>query len=116
MCLQCHEHLSDDTVYEQLAGVYSDSFDNSEFTRINSTSVSHFIIAASGYNGTKVRDISIKVIDKYKNWLNSNLDKILNDDLTPKNIENKLNYLKENSIESCDRDTIINYINKLDII
>jgi len=46
MCLQCHEHLSDDTVYEQLAGVYSDSFDNSEFTRINSTSVSHFIIAA----------------------------------------------------------------------
>ena len=46
MCLQCHEHLSDDTVYDQLADVYSDSFDNSEFRLINATSVSHFIIAA----------------------------------------------------------------------
>ena len=48
MCLQCHEHLCDDTVSEQLASVCSDSFDNSEFTLINSTGVNYLIIAASG--------------------------------------------------------------------
>jgi hypothetical protein len=44
MCLQCHEHLCD----YQMANVYSDSFDNSEFTLINSTGVNYLIIAASG--------------------------------------------------------------------
>jgi len=41
MCLQCHEHLCDDTIYDQMANVYSDSFDNSEFTLINSISVNN---------------------------------------------------------------------------
>ena len=45
--------------------------DNGEkhFNIYNSTSISHIIIAASGFNGSSVRDKGLKVLENYNNWL-----------------------------------------------
>ena len=47
MCLQCNLGLSDEIILKQL----NEALGKNEFTKYNSTSISHIIISTSGYNG-----------------------------------------------------------------
>ena len=54
MCLQCHLSLSCNDLYNQLKNLKEE-----DFQYINDTSISHFLIASTGFNGIKVREIAI---------------------------------------------------------
>ena len=60
MCLKCHLGLSDSIVCSEM----QEELDNGtiNFNIYNSTSISHIIIACSGYNGLEVRNKAIKVL------------------------------------------------------
>jgi hypothetical protein len=113
MCLQCHRGISDEHILQELNSLIDNKFDTNEFKLINSTSISHFIIAASGYNGTNIKNLSIKVLEKYNNWLMLNSNKTINTNLSYDKILNIISYLKHNSTESYNLDNLVNYLNKL---
>ena len=62
MCLDCHTSLSDEKIKNDLntAG---------HFSVFNSTSISHIIIASTGYNGNDVRNIGINLLSNYNKFL-----------------------------------------------
>ena len=57
MCIQCHMNLSDEELLEQLSNITYQDMDE-----LNETSIFHFIIAASGFNGPVVRVKAKKVL------------------------------------------------------
>lgn len=59
MCLRCHSTLTHDHVYTDLIDIDNVNFHTNIFGKMNSTSISHCVIASSGYNGTKVRELGI---------------------------------------------------------
>ena len=75
MCLQCHLGLSVEQVSTQL----HEQLDTPGYIKYNSTSISHFIIAASGYNGLDVRNNAITLLNNYNDWLILNPNCILHD-------------------------------------
>ena len=75
MCLKCHLGLSDETVSSSLQEQLDK--DTDDYPKYNSTSISHFIIAASGYNGLDVRNKAIILLQKYNDWLTLNPNNIL---------------------------------------
>lgn len=64
MCLYCYINLSDVEIFEQI-----NSSTSEEFKLWNSCSLNHMLIASSGYNGDEVRNIAIRVLSEYFNWL-----------------------------------------------
>tara|TARA_Y100000996_G_C22021950_1_gene437139 strand:+ start:107 stop:439 length:333 start_codon:yes stop_codon:yes gene_type:complete len=108
MCLKCHLGLSDSNILNQMKNI-----ETHQFTECNSTSISHFIIAASGFNGKEVRKISIQVLENYYNWLKVNPEYILNDNLSLKHIEMIIKKIHTNSVEHHDQDQILYYLNDL---
>lgn len=59
MCIECHKHLSDETVIKQL----SEPNSIQEYMRLNMTSISHILIVMSGVNGEIARELALKKID-----------------------------------------------------
>lgn len=53
MCIQCHSSLSDQMVYDQITEQINTG--SKYYHLYNSTSISHFLIAAWGYNGMEVK-------------------------------------------------------------
>ena len=106
MCLQCHLGLSDETILKQLnKGIEKGPTD---FPIFNSTSISHIIISTSGYNGLKVRNVAIKFLIMYTNWLKNNtkyiLDKSLSQEILIPMIEKiKINQVNNKTIEDLDK-------------
>ena len=104
MCLQCHLGLSDKTILDQLQ--YSINEGNKNFYKYNSTSISHIIIATSGYNGLAVRNTAIELLKLYVDWIKLNPTYILDENSTPEKlmkIIKKDNPINDKSIESLEK-------------
>lgn len=87
MCFACHINLSDEQVYNSL------NIDDLKFYMWNSTSIFHIMIASSGFNGEKVRELGLKSLDKYYKWLLKNPTRA-SCGLGKRTMKNKINYLK----------------------
>ena len=108
MCLKCHLGLSDINILNQMKNI-----ETNQFAKCNSTAISHFIIAASGFNGEEVRNVSIQVLENYYNWLKINPEYILNDNLSLKYLEMIIKKIQTDSVEHHNRDKILYYLNDL---
>jgi hypothetical protein len=64
MCRECHMHIPDDIMLEQL----SDTLKNPHFKLWNTTSLSHILIAIEGYNGEKVHKIALILAEGFYEW------------------------------------------------
>ena len=102
MCIQCHMNLSDEELLEQLSEITYQDMDN-----LNETSISHFIIAASGFNGPVVRVKAKKVLFLVAEWLKKN--KISN--ISNQEINNYLEYIHQNECEHHNREMLMEYLN-----
>lgn len=69
MCLQCHQHMSNETVLQQ----FSDSLLNPQFKEWNDTSISHLCIAYIGTNGEECITIAKELLEAYIEWKKDNL-------------------------------------------
>ena len=104
MCLQCHLGLSDETILNQLQDAINKG--NIFFNEYNSTSISHIIIATSGYNGLAVRNTAIELLKMYVDWIKINPTYILDENSTPEKlmqIIKKDNPINDKSIESLEK-------------
>lgn len=88
MCIQCHSNLSDQMVFDQITKQINAG--SKYYHLYNSTSISHFLIAYSGYNGPEVKKKSEILLKKYINWLKENPRFIINQSLTPENLLKEL--------------------------
>ena len=113
MCIKCHIGLSDSIVCSNM----QDEIDNGSknFNIYNSTSISHIIIAASGFNGLNIRGKAIKLLENYKNWLFLNPKYVLNNDLTPNKIKILIEKIKNNKVKYHDSEKLEKYLNNLDL-
>ena len=96
MCLQCHLNLSSNDIYNQLKNLKEE-----DFQYINDTSISHFLIASTGFNGIKVREIAIQVIEKYIEW-SKDID-----------LPGKLVYIKNNLIKEGNMEELESYLSHI---
>lgn len=64
MCLQCHEHISDDELVEQL----KDSIKNPQFEKWNTTALSHVCIAIRGANGPEAHELALIDANNFYTW------------------------------------------------
>lgn len=104
MCLQCHLGLSDETILNQLQDAINKG--TSDFNEYNSTSISHIIIATSGYNGLALRNTAIKLLKMYLDWIKLNPTYILDENSTPEKlikIIEKGNPIKDKSLKSLEK-------------
>tara|TARA_Y100000996_G_C22105622_1_gene471714 strand:+ start:134 stop:472 length:339 start_codon:yes stop_codon:yes gene_type:complete len=108
MCLKCHLGLSDELVSSQLQEQLDK--DIPDFTKYNSTSISHFIIASSGFNGIDVRNKSITLLEQYNTWLHSNPNYILHQSLSPQYLTPMIEKIKNNNINHHAVDSLENYL------
>ena len=62
MCLKCHlgAYGNSERILPELVG-----FTDADFAKINSTSLSHFTIAATGYNGIEARNAAMGIIARF---------------------------------------------------
>lgn len=63
MCLKCHEGISDEMMIKTLEKVNKD-----EYTKWNTTSISHIKLAALGFNGPEARKLAIEVFKRFIEW------------------------------------------------
>ena len=112
MCLQCHSALTDDQIYTDLIDIDNVNFDTNIFGKMNSTSISHCVIASSGYNGTKVRELGIRILKKYNNWLLENPSMVLGERLSYDNNLKLIEKIESNFTNHRDLDHLVNYLNK----
>jgi|SaaInlStandDraft_2_1057019.scaffolds.fasta_scaffold330581_2 hypothetical protein len=96
MCLQCHLNLSSNDLYNQLKNLKEE-----DFQYVNDTSISHFLISSTGFNGIKVREIAIQVIEKYIEW-SKDID-----------LPEKLVYIKNNSIKEGNMEELESYLSHI---
>ena len=82
MCIKCHSSISNNIISKHLQEALDS--DGNDFLIYNSTSISHIIISASGFNGCDIRNKGIKLLNKYNEWLKSNPNYILEESLSPK--------------------------------
>ena len=61
MCIQCHQHISDEEMVRQLKG-------DPQFDKWNTTSISHMIIAGLGVNGEEAITLSINMLTKFLDY------------------------------------------------
>lgn len=66
MCLKCHSGISN----QQVIDSFQKTLIEPKFEVWNSTSISHIIIAACGYNGLTARKLALELLGKYMDWLN----------------------------------------------
>jgi hypothetical protein len=79
MCRDCHER---ETILEQLHEQWDSIQDNNaQFDKWNIISIFHMIIMMSGFNGEEVRELSIKIFEKFVDWYLLNNE----DEYFPKN-------------------------------
>ena len=64
MCLQCHSQIDDKLILSQL----QKEIKNPNYPGYNSTSISHFYLAAMGLNGLEARDTALFVLDNFIQW------------------------------------------------
>jgi len=88
MCIQCHSSLSDQMVSYQISEQINAG--SRYYHLYNSTSISHFLIAAEVYNGVEVKKKAEILLKKYINWLKENPGFIINQSLTPENLLKEL--------------------------
>ena len=108
MCLKCHLGLSDEMISSQLQEQLDK--DTNDYPKYNSTSISHFIIAASGYNGLDVRNNAITLLNKYNEWLTSNPKYILHQSLSPQHLIPMIEKIKNNQINHKTTDSVEKYL------
>ena len=72
MCLQCHQHLTDEEVIRQFSeSVSADGTVTAElakFDKWNTTSLSHVLITGLGYNGLVAQNLAIKIYSAFLDW------------------------------------------------
>jgi len=110
MCIRCHSNLNDENVKKSLLNIVEG---NAQFEVWNSTSVSHIIIAGTGYNGCEIRKLGIKSLELYNEWLINNPTKILHNTLNPTYIKKIIHNIKNTSIKHNNTDDLINKIDSI---
>jgi len=103
MCFQCHVKISDEQIINSLTE------DEMEFDKWNTTSISHTIIAGSGYNGKKAKKLAINILNDYLVWNSSQEKKIISD----KDLTNSLNYIKKYSTRHRNENKLLTYLSNL---
>ncbi|MFW9928858.1 MAG: hypothetical protein ACFFD1_05680 [Candidatus Thorarchaeota archaeon] len=103
MCLLCHINLSDIEIFEQI-----NSSTLEEFKLWNSTSLNHMLIASSGYNGDEVRNIAIRVLSEYFDWLQKTYQ------ISKKMLLNILIYIKSHPIHDKNKEQLNEYLQSLE--
>ena len=111
MCLKCHLGLSDDNISSQL----QEQLDKStpDFEKYNTTAISHFIIAASGYNGIKVRNEAITLLNQYNDWLKVNPNHILHQSLSPQYLTSKIEKIQNNHVDHHAKESLGAYFSNI---
>jgi len=66
------------------------------FSNFNLDKIIQLIISSSGYNGDKIRDISIKILENYNNWLKKNVSYTIDENVTHKKLLIIINNIKKN--------------------
>lgn len=109
MCYTCHIGLSDETILSQTQEQLNKG--STDYPDYNSTSISHFIISASGYNGLENRKKSITLLENFNKWLLLNpyytLDKSL---LSPIYLTPIIEKIKTNQITHHSKEQLQNYL------
>ena len=108
MCLRCHLGLSDKNIHTQMKNIKVDQLE-----KCNTCAISHFIIAASGYNGEEVRNVSIEVLENYRYWLKNNPECVLDDSLSLNNLDTKIKNIKKKSINLHSIPELCTYLSEL---
>lgn len=103
MCFQCHVKISDEQI------INSFTKDEMEFDKWNTTSISHIIIAGSGYNGKKAKKLAINILNDYLIWNSNQEKKIISD----KDLNNSLNYIKKYSTQHRNENKLLTYLSNL---
>ena len=108
MCLRCHFKLSDEEVYGKLNDVYK----NNNFDDINFVRIYNLLIAASGYNGKHVRELALKVLAQYREYLFKNPWNILYGILSVKDLERKVKFLISDETPKGNKALLVEYLNR----
>ena len=102
MCIKCHSSLSNELILKHLKEELDSGAKN--FSLYNSTSISHLIISASGYNGCDIRNKAITLLNKYNEWLILNPSYILEESLSSQYLMPMIERIKNNKIDHNDTD------------
>ena len=97
MCLKCHLEMKNDNILHQLNNINID-----DFSSLNSCSIDHLLIAASGFNGNNIRKVSLKLLDEYLIWIETNKAKV---PINLTNLKMSIKYVNKNKISNetkCD--------------
>lgn len=106
-------NLSDENISKQVKELLD--YGENEYPKYNSTSISHFIISASGYNGLDNRNKSIILLNKFNSWLIKNPSYIVvNSLLSPEFLSPIIETIKTNKINHNDKESLKNYLLTLD--
>lgn len=65
MCRSCHNGLSNDEIHRQL----TEALENPKFEEWNPVSINHLVIVASGENGEENKEMAMRLLEMYVNWL-----------------------------------------------
>ena len=102
MCIKCHSSLSNEIILTDLIKELDSGEKN--FPIYNSTSISHIIISASGYNGCDIINKAITLLNKYNEWLILNPSYILHESLSSQYLIPMIERIKKNKISHNDTD------------
>jgi len=95
--------MKNDNILHQLNNINID-----DFSTLNSNSINNLLIAASGYNGNNIRNISLKLLDEYLIWTEKNK---VNVSIELTNLKMKIKYVNKNIINNKDKcDVVSNLI------
>ena len=105
MCFECHMGLKDNTIMEQIS-----TSDENTFHLWNSTSISHLLIASSGFNGIDVRNVALKILSDYYKWCNKNSDRHV---IPIETLSQRIEYVLNNTTEHHNKNNLITYLQNM---
>tara|TARA_Y100000782_G_C10043407_1_gene206307 strand:- start:252 stop:638 length:387 start_codon:yes stop_codon:yes gene_type:complete len=105
MCFECHMNLQDNTIMKQISIA-----DENTFHLWNSTSISHLLIASSGFNGIDVRNVALKILSDYYKWY----EKKTNQYAIPiEKLKQHITYVLNNTTEHRNKNNLITYLQNM---
>ena len=82
-----------------------------DFSKVTSENIDNLFISASGYNGNNIRKISLKLLDEYLMWTETNKEKV---PIKLTNLKMKIKYVNKNKINNKNKcDVVVNLITYL---
>jgi len=96
--------LEDNTLLQQLSAP-------DVFHVWNSGSVSHLLIASSGFNGILVRNKALEVLSRYYKWCEENTNQHI---IPIDELKRSITYVQNNSTESHNEENLTKYLEMME--